>query len=272
MAEGDPQFSEGGIDVTDGDRIRVIALDRPAKRNALSTAMLTALDSALTTIRDGKIRVVIIQAKGPAFSAGADISEYSTSTDYDFQRFTRLANEVCSQIQQLGVPVIASVKGMALGGGFELALSCDLIIAGADAQFGLPELNLGLIPGWGGTRRLTHLIGPYRTRHLLLSGQRIGAEDAQALGIVSEVVPNTILEEATHKLALHIAEQSPSAVEAGLAAIRAVDSSHISSSAANSVEQMELFSLFNSTDAREGLQAFLQKRRPNFTSDISDPN
>lgn len=252
------------LEIKDADRVRVLNLNRPDKRNALSTELLTRLHSELTTRLPAETRAVIIAARGPVFCAGADILEYSRSSDFEFQRFTLLANEICSQIQQLNTPVIAAVHGPALGGGFELALACDFIIASEEASFSLPELNLGLIPGWGGTRRLTHLIGAYRTRHLLLTGQRLSAQEAHALGFVSRVYPKAELGDAAREIAVHISQLAPEAVAASLNAIRSVDASGVSTPSDNSVEQAELFRLFNSPDGREGLHAFLNKRAPRF--------
>lgn len=250
--------------------VLTLRLNRPSKYNAISTAMLSQLRGCLANAQhDPAIRVVVLTGSGPAFAAGADIKEYSTLDAAGFGRFTELANTTCLEIERSTVPVVAAVNGLALGGGFELVLACDLVVAGTDATFGLPEMSLGLIPGWGGTQRLTQLLGPYRARHLILTGRRLSADEARHLGIVAEVYDGEELVERSYRLAESLAVQPRQAVTAALRSIAAASPHENRLAPGFAVEQAELQNLFSSSDAQEGVRAFLGKRTPRF--DTSPP-
>lgn len=253
------------VDVEQHDGVRRIRLSRPEKRNAISTAMLLQLQAALDGDRtEEEARVVILTGKGSAFSAGADISEYEAMDAEELRIFTDRAAALCTRLATLPVPVIAAVNGAALGGGFELVLCCDLVVAASSATFGLPELRLGLIPGWGGTQRLAHHVGPNRARELILLGKRLTADDAAKLGIVNRMCDPGELPDIVGDLAGGLARQPILAVAAARHAIRCASPAQQPGAAGFAVERGELGELFGSADAREGIDAFLYKREPGF--------
>ncbi|MFD4022180.1 enoyl-CoA hydratase/isomerase family protein [Streptomyces sp. NPDC058576] len=243
--------------VTENDDVLTVRLDRPDKYNALNTPMLHALDDALT--RSAGHRALVLTGTGKAFAAGADIAEYAGADREAFARFTALANAVRGRLAALPVPVVAAVNGVALGGGFELALSCDVLFAAETAAFGLPETKLGLIPGWGGTQHLTRLLGPYRAKDLVLTGRRLTAHEAHGLGIVHRVTPGDPLEAAT----AYARELAAGPTQAFAAAKRAIGHS-AGHDTGFALEQAELRALFDSHDGKEGIDAFVAKRPPEF--------
>lgn len=262
-----PESSSSSMLVDDiGTDIRLLTLHRPEKRNALGTELLESLSHALVDVdRDATIRAIVLTGSGEAFAAGADISEYARFTQQEFGNFTRLANDVCRQLTALSVPTIAAVNGLALGGGFEIALACDIILASSTASFGLPEVELGLIPGWGGTQLLVRRLGPYITREIILAGGRISPDRAASLGIVNRVAPPEQLLETAVEMAQGIASRAPLAVRALRMAVLAETSSNQRDTAGFGYEQTLVESLFLTSDAREGVGAFMEKRQPKFT-------
>lgn len=245
------------------DGVATITIDRPEKRNALNGQVRRELMEALDQLEsDSAVRVVVITGAGEkAFVAGADIGEFADRTPME-QRAAMEGRRVFEAIAAFPRPVIASVNGYALGGGCELALACDLRIAGRSARFGQPEVNLGILPGGGGTQRLPRLIGLGRAMRLILTGELIGAEDAERIGLVDEVVDDDELRARTLELAGSIAKHSPVALKLIKEAVRA--SAEMPLSAGLAFERELFISAFSSDDRTEGVAAFLEKRPPSF--------
>jgi enoyl-CoA hydratase len=239
------------------DSIATITVNRPSVRNALNVATVKELAAAFDQAKaDHTIRVVILTGAGDkAFVAGADISEIAELDEVSGAEFSRQGHAVFDSIEALGKPVIAAVNGYALGGGCELAMACTLRIAAETAVFGQPEVNLGLIPGYGGTQRLPRLIGKSRALHLLLTGETIAAHEALMLGLVDSVVPLESLRSKAEALAQQIASKAPIAVKL---CIEAVTLGRFS-------DEATLFGKACATeDMKEGTRAFLEKRAPRF--------
>jgi enoyl-CoA hydratase len=240
--------------------VALLTIDRPDVLNALSFDLLDELADALAALdADPRCRAIVVTGSGTrAFAAGADIRELAVQTPVTLVVDDRFA--VWERIAATRKPVIAAVRGFALGGGCELALSCDLIVAGDDAQFGQPEINLGVMPGAGGTQRLTRAIGRARSMDLVLTGRTIGAAEAAAMGMVSRVVPaERTLDEAL-ALAATIATKPPIAVVAAKEAVRLAEELPLSAGLRH--ERRAFFALFASDDRTEGMSAFVEKRRP----------
>lgn len=225
--------------------------------------MITELSQALDELEENDdVRVVILTGAGRAFSAGADVTAFAQVTPIDILRFSRKFQEVTLKIQFYTKPVIVAIKGYALGGGLELAMSGDIRIASEDAMLGQPEINLGFIPGAGGTQRLARLAGPARAKELIMTGDMIPARDAEKMGIVNRVVPPELLEQEARSLALKLAEKPPIALAA---AKYAIDFGLESNIWAGLQLEASLFSvLFSTEDVIEGVTAFLEKRKPRF--------
>ncbi len=251
--------------VEDRGAVRRITLNRPDKLNALNRQTLTDLHAAFdAAATDPAVRVVVLSgAGGKAFVAGADISELTAMSAIELRDFSRYGQRLMSRIELLGKPVIAEIGGFALGGGMELAMCCHLRIASEKARFGQPEVNLGLIPGFGGTQRLLRLAGRSAALGLCLSGQQIDAARAHALGIVNEVVATDQLETETMQLAEQLAAAAPQALAGVLDAILVGGESSL---AVGLDYETQVFALCAATeDMREGTRAFLERRKPEFT-------
>jgi enoyl-CoA hydratase/carnithine racemase len=242
------------------DGVAVVTLNRPEKLNALSREVLGDLLEVLEAVsRDPEVRAVVIAGAGRGFCAGADVSEF-TKDLREVGEFIDLGRRVFELLETMGKPVVAAVHGFALGGGFELALSCDLIVAAEGTQLGSPEINLGIVPGWGATQKLLATVGPYKTRELVLLGDRITAEEALRLGIVNRVVPvDRVLDEAV-AVARRLAEKSPVALAAAKGIINR--SLRTLTSAGLEIERSTFMEVASTEDAREGVRAFLEKRKP----------
>jgi enoyl-CoA hydratase len=238
------------------DRITTITLNRPAARNALTGAMLRQLDDVLYDCEKDPVTRVVIITGGVHFCAGADLRELGNMTPYEAKEFSRLGQAVFRRIEALSKVVIAAVAGNALGGGCELALACDIRLAAETARFGLPEVNLGLIPGFGGTQRLSNLVGPGLAKELILTGRLIDAREASGIGLVSEVVSDLDLQERAEKLAVQLAGKSPVALRTAKKLL--LDTSRVDQGLAMEVEAFS--KCFDSQDRREGISAFLEKR------------
>lgn len=245
------------------DGVALVTIDRPDALNALSFDLLDALASALESLdADPGARAVVITGSGSrAFAAGADIRELapqSSGSLHDGGRFG-----AWDRLWAVGLPLIAAVRGFALGGGCELAMSCDMIVAAEDASFGQPEIRIGVMPGAGGTQRLTRAIGKARAMELILTGRSIGAVEAASLGLVTMVVPPDATRDAALELAGRIAAMPPLAVRAAVAAIRDADERGLSDGLTR--EREAFFRLFDTHDQAEGMAAFVEKRSPAWT-------
>jgi enoyl-CoA hydratase/carnithine racemase len=236
----------------------IIHLNRPEKLNALSVEMFKSLTSHLDELQhDNDFRVLILTGTGRAFSAGTDITELKSGDDISAR-----GQQLCDQIENFPVPVIAAVNGVAAGGGLELVLACHLRVASTLATFSLPETKLGLIPGYGGTQRLTRELGVGRALDLMLTGKSINAEEAFAFGLLNRVVgPENLMSEVV-SLAEEIAKLSPLSIKACLKAV--IKGQNLSLQAGLQLETELFASLFATEDAREGTAAFIEKRPPVF--------
>jgi enoyl-CoA hydratase len=241
--------------------LAVVTLNRPQQLNALSYGLVKDLSLAMQELdRDPEVRVMIVTGGDKVFAAGADIKEMADRGPFDERIHERLAFR--DQINKISKPVIAAVSGFALGGGCELAMSCDIIIASESARFGQPEVNLGIIPGSGGTQRLTHLLGKHRAMELVLTGDMINAAEAERLGLVNRVVPVELLLEEAKSVAKKIASKPMLAIKAAKEAI--LKSANASLDEGLEFERKSFYLLFASEDRQEGMKAFLEKRRPEF--------
>jgi enoyl-CoA hydratase len=243
----------------------VLTFNRPEKLNAISSAMLAQLDRRLSEAEaDVAVRALVLTGAGErAFVAGADIAEYAAGDHQAFVAYQAESRRLFSRLDAFGKPVIGAVNGYALGGGFELALCCDLLVAATTARFGLPEGLLGLSPGGGGTQRLTRAAGPFVAADVLLAGRRLSAEDAWRLGLVAEVVDPAELLEAALAKAEQVARVAPLATGAMLGLVRTAMEAPLDDGLDR--EQEALAGLHRTADAAEGIRAFLEKRAPRFT-------
>lgn len=242
--------------------IFTITINRPDKLNALNKIVFEELDKVMDTVySDDSIKGVIITGSGPkAFVAGADISEFMGISDNDSEFLSANGQRIFFKIEDSPKPVIAAVNGFALGGGCELAMACHFRIASNTARFGQPEVNLGLIPGYGGTQRLSMLVGKGKAMELIMTGNMIGADEAKELGLVNHVTAPEELMEKTKEILGLILTKSPVAVAKAVAAINTFDHSR-----SGYEKEAALFAeAFASEDKVEGTAAFLEKRKPVF--------
>jgi len=243
------------------ERIAVVLLNRPRQLNALSDALMEELVSALRELdEDASVHCIVLGGSERAFAAGADIDELARSSSIELYFARRV--ERWDTIRNLWTPLVAAVSGYCLGGGCELALACDLIIASESAQFGQPETGLGIIPGAGGTQRLTRAVGKAVAMDVILSGRFLTAGEALAAGLVARVVAREAWLEEAKRVAQDIAARGP---VASRLAKEAVDRAYEGGLGLGlDYERRLLYLAFASEDAREGLQAFVEKRRPDF--------
>ena len=244
-----------------------LELARPEKRNAITSEMIDALATAVAGAGSDGTSVIVLSGAPGFFSAGADIAGYQRAAeDPDaLADFTARAKALCVALTASRAVVIAAVDGVAMGGGFELVLAADLVIATDRSRFGLPEISLGLIPGWGGTQRLTRSLGPNRTKEVVLLGLPFGVDQARELGIVNRIVAPDELSAAARELAEQLADKAPLALAAAKAAVTAAYDPHHGADTGSALETTHLLELFASEDGREGVAAFIQKRAPHFT-------
>lgn len=255
----DAGWGEGLVKLETRDRVAIAWLDHPPA-NALSPDTVDALRRAWDEISGSAVRALVIASVNPRlFCAGADIKAFTAMDEASGRAYVAGAHELLRAFERSSIVTIAAVNGLALGGGCELAMACDLRIAAASARFGQPEIKLGIIPGFGGTQRLARLIGPAKALELNLIGDPIRAQEAEALGLANRVVPDEELLATSLALAETLAAQAPLAVE---------QIKHISAQADLDegivAEQAAFAEVFASADAREGIAAFLEKRAPDF--------
>ncbi len=257
-------MTESLLLIHDANGVRTLHVNRPDKLNALNAATIDALDSAFADAdSDASVRVVVLTGSGPkAFVAGADISEMNTLTPVQGRDFSLGGTRMMRRVEKMSKPVIAMINGYAFGGGLELAMCCHLRIAADSARVGQPEINLGLIPGFGGTQRLLRLAGRAATLELCLTGAPITAERALQLGIVNRVVPAAELEGETLKLAAQLANAAPLALRGMLDCVNIGGECGIEEGL--EYESVQFGLVFSTEDMREGTAAFLEKRKPMF--------
>jgi enoyl-CoA hydratase len=250
------------LEIEQASAFDVLTLRRPEKLNALSPLVLMELEAAIRDSAARGIRALILTGAGKAFVAGADIAEMSGLGVEAARAFALAGHRVGNAIEQAAFPVIAAVNGFALGGGCELALACDFIIAAKSAKLGQPEVNLGLMPGFGGTQRLARRVGIARARQMIYTAEILPATEALAIGLVNEVVEDGDLMERARSLATTIAEKAPLGIAASKRAL--LRGEDVPLETANAIEVSEFAGLFATEDARDGMQAFVEKRRPSF--------
>ena len=246
------------------DGIGIVTINRPASLNALNGEVYTELYELFQEIeKDDEVRVVIITGSGQkAFAAGSDIVEMQPQSSTEINSFTEKARIASDRIYTLSKPVIAAINGYALGGGCELTMCCDLRIASENARFGQPEINVGVIPGAGGTQRLTRLIGITRAKELLYTGDMIDAKTALNMGLVNKVVPSDSLMAETKELAKKLLTKSSRILS--LVKIAATSGANMSLPDGLDLEAQCFALCFATEDQKEGMKAFMEKRKPDF--------
>lgn len=243
------------------DAVAVLTISREKALNALNSEVLTEMESTIDAIDLETVRCLIITGAGQkSFVAGADIGEMSTLSKADGEAFGKKGNDVFRKIETLPIPVIAAVNGFALGGGCELSMSCDIRLAAENAVFGQPETGLGITPGFGGTQRLARLIPVGKAKEMIYAGTKIKADEALALGLVNAVYSSEELLPAAEKLAGKIARNAPIAVRACKKAVN--DGLEASMDEALVIEEKLFGSCFETEDQKNGMTAFLEKRKP----------
>lgn len=252
------------LKVTHADGVTTIVVDRPKKLNALDADTLSEIESAFESIAtDDAVRAVVVTGAGDkAFVAGADIGELARETATTGHLAARRGQEIFRKIESLGKPVVAAINGFALGGGLELALACHLRIASDNAKLGLPEVSLGVIPGYGGTQRLARLVGRGRALEMILTGAHIDAPEAYRIGLVNRVVALDELVDETDRLMRVILANGPLALRHALLAVD--QGLEIDQEKGMLVEAALFGILFGTEDLREGMAAFLEKRKAEF--------
>jgi enoyl-CoA hydratase len=249
------------VDISEG--VALVTISRPEAMNALNSAFFTEFNDLLNGIvKDDTIRVMVITGEGKAFVAGADIAEMVNMNFDQACCFSKMGQKTFLRIEKLEIPVIAAINGFALGGGFELAMACDFRIASTAAKFGQPEVNLGLIPGYAGTQRLSRLAGMGNALYLILTGEMITAEDALHNGLVQKVVPPEALMEEVMKIARKMASNGSHAIRTAKEIIR--KGREIPLQEGGKLESEAFSRLFDYPSTKEGMKAFLEKRKPNW--------
>jgi len=254
-------LSYQNILITKEGPIGIAQLNRPKVLNALNSETMIELVKAFEELdKDQSINVIILTGGPNVFAAGADLKEMAQATPVDLVLGRRF--ELWDRIRKISKPIIAAVSGYCLGGGNELVMSCDIIIASETATFGQPEVNVGIMPGAGGTQRLTRAVGKYRSMEMILTGRSISAEEAFRIGLVNKIVPVESLMDEAKKIAREIASKPPISVRAAKEAIvRAQDTTL---EVGLEFERRAFYLLFATEDGKEGMKAFLEKRKPVF--------
>ena len=244
------------------EQIGVVRLNRPQVLNALSHELMDELVKALEEFdRDDNIRVMILTGNDKAFAAGADIKEMAEETTVGIMLKDRFAT--WDRIRSIRKPIVAAVSGFTFGGGCELVMNCDIIVASETAQFGQPEINIGVIPGAGGTQRLTRVVGKHKAMEMILTGRPITAQEGHALGLVNKIAPVELYLEEAKAIAREIAKKSPVAVRLAKEAVLKTFDTSISEGL--QFERKNFYLLFSSEDQKEGMRAFMEKRPAKFS-------
>ncbi|MGA2628140.1 MAG: enoyl-CoA hydratase-related protein [Candidatus Bathyarchaeia archaeon] len=247
--------------VTKEGAIGIVQLNRPKVLNALNFEIMSELVSGLEELdRDAAVNVIILTGGERAFAAGADLAEMSQATPVDLLLGRRF--ELWDRIRKISKPIIAAVSGYCLGGGNELAMNCDIVVASESASFGQPEVNVGIIPGAGGTQRLPRAVGKYKAMEMILTGKSISADEAYRVGLVNHVVPPESLMEEAKKIATDIASKPPISIRSAKEAILKAQDTTLE--VGLEFERKAFYMLFATEDGKEGMKAFLEKRKPTF--------
>ena len=247
--------------VTKEGAIGIVQLNRPKVLNALNFEIMSELVSELEELdREETVKVIILTGGERTFAAGADLTEMSQATPVDLVLDRRF--ELWDRIRKISKPIIAAVSGYCLGGGNELAMNCDLIVASETATFGQPEVNVGIIPGAGGTQRLPRVVGKYKAMEMILTGKSISADEAYRIGLVNHVVPPESLMEEAKKIATDIASKPPISIRSAKEAILKAQDTTLE--VGLEFERKAFYMLFATEDGKEGMKAFLEKRKPTF--------
>ena len=251
------------FDIEKENQLAIITINRPPV-NALSLEVVEELSGILADLRsDAGVKALIITGAGPkAFIAGADITQFQQGDLATVEKFIRRGQEVFEELETYPKPVVAAINGVCLGGGNELAMACDLRLAAESARFGQPEVNLGIIPGWGGTQRLPRLVGKTVAMEILFLGQMIDAREAWRIGLVNQVVPDAELLAKAKELGQRLAAQPPLALAAMKKAVR--DGLDTTLDQGLELEVKAFLQVYQTEDAKEGVNAFLSKRKPEF--------
>ncbi len=243
-------------------QIALVRLNRPKELNALNLQLMLELKSALQTLdEDENVRCIIITGNQQAFAAGADIKQMESKTAIDLLKIDQF--ETWDQIRKTKKPVIAAVSGFALGGGCELAMTCDMIVASESAKFGQPEIKIGIMPGAGGTQRLTRAVGKALAMEMVLTGKFISAEEALKSGLINRVVPEEVYLDEAVKLASEVCAMSPVATRLAKESVNKAFETNLQEGLF--FERKNFYMCFASEDQKEGMNAFVEKRKPNFT-------
>jgi enoyl-CoA hydratase len=250
------------VERRESERTAIVRLNRPKQLNALNGAVMDALCEALEELdRDDGVRAIVVTGNERAFAAGADIGEMAEATPIDMLLTNRIGQ--WDRIRRISKPVIAAVNGWALGGGCELAMTLDLIVAGEGAKFGQPEISIGVIPGAGGTQRLARAVGKSKAMRMVLTGEPMTAREAEASGLVAFVTQDEVVVDDAMALAATMASKSPIALRLAKEAVNAAFEMSLTDALAH--ERRLFYLLFASDDQKEGMAAFLEKRSPDFT-------
>lgn len=241
--------------------IALIELNRPKELNALNLQLMTEVKEALEALdKNDDVRVIVLTGNERAFAAGADIKQMAGKSAIDMAKIDQFST--WDKIKKTKKPLIAAVSGFALGGGCELAMTCDMIVASETAQFGQPEIKIGVMPGAGGTQRLTRAIGKARAMEMVLTGKFISAEEALQSGLINKVVPVEMYLQAAIDLANDIAQMSPIATQMAKESVNRAFETHLDEGL--HFERKNFYMLFASEDQKEGMNAFVEKRKPEF--------
>nr|WP_225905709.1 enoyl-CoA hydratase/isomerase family protein [Stygiolobus caldivivus] len=237
-----------------------IYLNRPDKRNAINDQLIKDLRQAVDDlVLDDQIKVIVITGNGKAFCAGADITQFKSLNGLTAWEFARKGRELMDYIENIPKPTIAMINGYALGGGLELAMACDIRIAAEESQLGLPEITLGIYPGFGGTQRLIRLIGKGKAMEMMMTGDMIPAKEAERIGLVNKVVPLVDLEKETRSLAMKIADKSPVALR--IIKLLVNQGLDIPILAGLNMESLGWGVVFSSEEAKRGIDAFFERKK-----------